>query len=254
MIEPIYDMAVAFNHDGYITLNLDIDCQPALNEVKLLNTRNLQAKGYHYSEGHRYFDAWKQAFNLWDISMNNAVFTVLQTLYSRAPYPFQTITFDKGSNQPLHSDVIHFDSIPHRWLAAAWIALEDMTEENGPLMYVPGSHKLPIFDFYDLNIKVPKYGEQFDSYAEYEQFIDLLVKEKELEPQPLICKAGTVLIWAANLIHGGAPILNPESTRYSHVTHYYFDGCDKYYSPMFSEAWQGKFNEKDLTEKNIRGF
>jgi ectoine hydroxylase-related dioxygenase (phytanoyl-CoA dioxygenase family) len=189
---------------------------------------------------------------LQSISLNPIVLDTLRMLYKNEPYPFQTITFNYGSNQPLHSDLIHFDSLPHRWLSAVWVALEDMTDQNGSLVYVPKSHKLPIFDFYDLKIKVPEYGKQFDSYAEYEVFIQELVESSELEVKPLHCKKGQALIWAANLIHGGDIIRNPDSSRYSHVTHYYYDNCDVYFSPMFSEAWKGKFAEKNISEKNIR--
>ena len=34
-------------------------------------------------------------------------------------------------------------------------------------------------------------------------------------------KRGQALIWAANLLHGGDPIGDPQSTRYSQVTHHY---------------------------------
>jgi len=30
-------------------------------------------------------------------------------------------------------------------LLGAWISLEDMTDDNGPLHYYPGSHKLPYY-------------------------------------------------------------------------------------------------------------
>jgi ectoine hydroxylase-related dioxygenase (phytanoyl-CoA dioxygenase family) len=139
-------------------------------------------------------------------------------------------------------------------MCAVWVALEDMTEDNGPLVYVPGSHKLPIFDFYDMKVKVPEYGKQFDSYREYEEFIGQLVEVNELEVKPLRCKKGQALVWAANLIHGGDVIKDPNSSRYSQVTHYYYPGCEVYYSPMFSEAHKGDYREKDLSQKNIREY
>ena len=132
------------------------------------------------------------------------------------------------------------------------MALEDMTELNGSLIYVPGSHKLPIFDFYDLKLKCAGFDDQFESYTEYEEFIRKLVEVGDLKTEPLICKKGQALIWAANLIHGGDIIRDPNSTRYSQVTHYYYDDCDVYHSSMFSEKWKGKFAHKDLKNKNIR--
>jgi ectoine hydroxylase-related dioxygenase (phytanoyl-CoA dioxygenase family) len=254
------EIAIKFNQDGYIILDLgltDDEIEELKSEIDKLNSRDdttTQAGGYHYSKGKRIFEGWRDSELLQSLSLNNKVFNILRMLYKKEPYPFQTITFNYGSNQPLHSDLIHFDSLPHRWLAAAWVALEDMTENNGSLLYVPKSHRLPIFDFYDLKINVPEYGKQFDSYAEYEEFIRQLVSSNQLESIPLRCKKGQALIWAANLIHGGDLIRDPNSTRYSQVTHYYFDDCDVYYSPMFSESWKGKFSEKNIKEKNIREY
>ena len=42
---------------------------------------------------------------------------------------------------------MHFSSVPERYLAGAWVALEKTNKLNGPLAVVPGSHKFPIVDF-----------------------------------------------------------------------------------------------------------
>ena len=66
-------------------------------------------------------------------------------------------------------------------------------------------------------------------------------------------KKGHCIIWASNLLHGGAPIINPDATRYAQATHFYFEGCNHYYSPMFSDIANGNYSEKNLSEKNILG-
>jgi hypothetical protein len=251
------ELVTQYHEQGYVILDLGLTADQLKSykdEIDMLNNSDnvkTQEGGYHYSRGKRIFEGWRQSKLLKEISLNNNVLSFLGKVYQNKALPFQTITFNYGSNQPLHSDAIHFHSMPHRWLSAAWVALEDMDEDNGSLLFVPGSHKLPIFDFYDLKIKAPEYGKQFDSYAEYEEFVRQLVDAKKLEKKTLICKAGQALVWAANLIHGGDVIRDPNRSRYSQVTHYYFDGCDKYFSPMFSEAWMGKFSEKDLSTKNF---
>lgn len=260
LTEEQKEMAYKLNRDGYIVFDLNLTDEQIDNfkeEIDKLNNKDnvvTQDGGYHYSKGKRIFEGWKESEMLQSLSLNPIIMDILRLFYKREPYPFQTITFNYGSNQPLHSDLIHFDSMPHRWLTAVWVALEDMTAQNGSLLYVPQSHKLPIFDFYDLKIKVPEYGKQFDSYSEYEEFIRQLVETQQLEVKPLICKKGQALLWLANLIHGGDVIRDPNSTRYSQVTHYYYDDCDMYYSPMFSEAWKGEFSKKNIGEKNIREF
>lgn len=254
------EIATKFNKDGYIILDLNLSddeinlIKKEIDKINDSNVSKTQEKGYHYSKGKRIFEGWKISPILQSLSLHPKVMSTLKMLYQSEPLPFQTITFNYGSNQPLHSDLIHFDSLPHRWLSAVWVALEDMTENNGSLVYVPGSHKLPIFDFYDLQIKVPEYGKQFDSYNEYEEFIQQLVDSNELEVKPLVCKKGQALIWAANLIHGGDIIRDVNSTRYSQVTHYYYENCDVYYSPMFSESWKGDFSVKNLKEKDIKNY
>lgn len=251
------DILTQYHEYGFVKIDLMLsedEINACVKEIDTLNENDVskvQESGYHYSKGKRIFEGWKKSNILKSLSLKKDILEILELFYQKKSIPFQTISFNYGSNQPLHSDVIHFHSMPHRWLAGVWVALEDMDNNNGSLVYLPKTHTLPIFDFYDLKIKVPEYGKQFDSYAEYENFILQLVETKELKQETLICKKGEALIWAANLIHGGDIIRDKERTRYSQVTHYFFEGCEKYFSPMFSEAWTGKYAEKNLKEKNF---
>ena len=60
-------------------------------------------------------------------------------------------------------------------------------------------------------------------------------------------KRGQGLIWAANLLHGGEPVADPESTRMSQVTHYYFADCT-YYTPFRSDPARGKIYQRQITD------
>ena len=69
----------------------------------------------------------------------------------------------------MHSDTIHFGTIPKGYLAASWIALEDTDEDNGALRVVEGSHKLLDIDYYLLKIEQPKDKKELESnYKCYE--------------------------------------------------------------------------------------
>lgn len=224
----------------------------SVREEMQKNSLKKQESGYHYNpEGSRVFEAWKWSQPVLNLARHPRILSILETLYERKPQPFQTINFDLGSDQPLHSDVIHFHSLPHRWVVGVWTALEDMDEDNGTLAYVPDSHKEAIYEFQDIGLPAAKYGEQFESYAKYEQFIRDLVAARKYEVKKFICKKGDALVWAANLIHGGSPIKDPKRTRWSQATHYYFEGCDHYYAPMFSDVKAGIIAEKNLKEKDI---
>jgi len=249
------NLLIKYHEDGYIVIDLeltqefiDTTMQGIFDELDKLNT---QDNRYHYSDSPRVFEAWKTIPNVLSLARHPKILSTLELLYSRKPVPFQTINFLKGSNQPLHQDSIHFYTQPERWMVGTWTALQDMTEDCGPLNIVPGSHKWPHYNFQNLNLPVVEFGEQFSNYAEYENFLIQLLEAMEGEKKNWLGKKGQTLIWASNLLHGGAPITNPDSTRYAQATHFYFEGCNHYYSPMFSDTANGKYAEKNLAQKDI---
>jgi hypothetical protein len=72
----------------------------------------------------------------------------------------------------------------------------------------------------------------------YERGWRALVEAAGLKPKRFLPKKGQALIWAANLLHGGDDHSDPEKTRWSQVTHYYFKDCI-YYTPMASNPFLG---------------
>ena len=61
---------------------------------------------------------------------------------------------------------------------------------------------------------------------------------RRLQPVPPMFQpelAAEAIVWAANLLHGGAHQNDRDRTRFSQVTHYFFEGC-RYYTPMASEG------------------
>ncbi|SNC77217.1 Phytanoyl-CoA dioxygenase (PhyH) [Hymenobacter gelipurpurascens] len=146
---------------------------------------------------------------------------VLDFLLGKKAHVFQSINFLRGSEQLAHSDSIHMTTYPLGYLVAAWIALEPVTAENGPVFYYPGSHRLP----YVLNGDFPHGGSHFligdQAYQHYEQAIEAVIARENTPAEELHAQPGDVLIWHANLLHGGRPIRRAGSTRRSMVLHYF---------------------------------
>jgi hypothetical protein len=249
---------IEYNEKGYIVIDLELTedyINNLLKQVfKELETLPTQDSRYHYSEAPRIFEGWKTNPYILGIAQHPKILNTLELLYNRKPIPFQTINFLYGSNQPLHQDSIHFYTQPERWMVGTWTALQDITEDCGPLNIVPGSHKWPHYNFQHLNLPVVEFGNQFDNYHEYENFLLQLVEVMNGYKKKWIGKKGQTIIWASNLLHGGASILDPNSTRYAQATHYYFEGCNHYYSPMFSDIANGMYAEKDLSKKDILNY
>jgi len=158
------------------------------------------------------------------------ILDVMDFILGKKMNVFQSINFLTGSEQAAHSDSIHMTTYPLGYMTAAWIALEEITPDNGPLVYHPGSHKL----HYLLNGQYDHGGNQFvigeDAYLRYEQAVDRSIEESHFERKELLAQPGDVLLWHANLLHGGkkitgsgAGVTGPLVTRKSMVIHCFAD-------------------------------
>ena len=176
-------------------------------------------------------DFWQVSQPAKELACFPKLLEILQMLYDREPIPFQTLNFSVGSQQRAHSDTIHFSSLPARYMCGVWVALEDITEENGPVFYYPGSQRLPEYDF--SQIRNSAGTTDYKNYKEYEDFIESIVEVNQLQKKKFLAKKGDLLIWSSNIIHGGSPVTKEEATRWSQVTHYFFQDC-YYYTPMLS--------------------
>ena len=172
---------------------------------------------------------------------------LLQLLYGRRPIPFQTLNFPTGTQQSAHTDVVHFHSMPERFMCGVWVAFEDMDENNGPLEYFPGSHRLPIYYNHDLGVPAATMSDPYVHYHRFEEMWLKLAEANGLKKERFVAKKGQALIWAANLLHGGSAVLDPESTRHSQVTHYYFEGCS-YFTPLLSNPFNGEIAYRDIVD------
>lgn len=186
----------------------------------------------------RFQDAWREHPDVHAIATHAPILQLLGKLYGRPAFPFQTLTFQMGSQQHAHSDGVHFNSWPPAFMCGVWVALEDVTDRNGPLFYYPGSHRYARFDHEHVSSRV----EHLDRPASQAVFHDLWNELVAAHGTPRIefrPRLGQALIWSANLLHGGAPILEPGATRWSQVTHFFFDNC-AYYRPMASHWLEGR--------------
>jgi phytanoyl-CoA hydroxylase len=132
----------------------------------------------------------------------------------------QSLYFEYGSQQALHRDSVVVPTPEFGRLVAAWIALEDIAEESGPLMYVPGSHRLP---FYEFGPRQYLYDASRHSGADVDAamaFYRAQLDEAGLSVEHFCARRGEVLIWHSALSHGGSPPSVPERTRKSFVVHF----------------------------------
>ncbi len=219
-----------FERDGYLILEGFF----AESDTTTLNAEveDLLAKG---KAGFNF--TGRKIFNLWEISpfaearffRNPELLRLLTFLLGKPAAPFQSLNFTLGSEQRAHSDSIHMTTEPPGYLIATWAALEDVDEGCGPLVYYPGSHRLPFVSTTDYDSGNTLFTLGHDSNRRYEDKIAEVIATHNLEKKTFLPRRGDVLIWHANLLHGGSPITRPGATRRSMVCHYYVEGVICYH-------------------------
>jgi ectoine hydroxylase len=224
----VQDQLRNWSKNGYVILENFFDTATA----DAVNTEidRLQKSGkLQFTYGNKLMFANKRSKLVKSIAEDAGLKKILSFILDKDLVAFQTINFINGSGQRAHSDSIHMTTYPLGYLIAAWIALEDVTHENGPLFYYPGSHRLPYLLNSDFNEGATFLTLGKKDYVDYEDVIEDLVKERKYPRKEFLAKKGDVLIWHANLVHGGAPILDKNSTRKSMVVHYYATDVIKYH-------------------------
>lgn len=152
-------------------------------------------------------------------------------LLGRKTIPFQTIMGHAGSQQAAHSDSIHMTTYPLGFMVANWTAFEDIEPDSGPLIYFPGSHKLPYLLSREIGIAPGEFKKHGYSlyHAKYEPQIAQICEQNGLKPQTFMAKKGDTLFWHANLVHGGSPRQHPNRSRKALVCHHFAEGVVTYH-------------------------
>src|SRR5205085_6060647 len=209
----------SFEREGYLVFDPGLDEATLDGVVADMEGKYREGGAAHlgvtYSDPNRVQDAWKISANVKAVALAPRVLTLLEELYGRKPLPFQTLNFPKGTEQLPHADAFHFNSMPPTFMCGVWVALEDVDMGNGPLVYYPGSHKLPEVRAEDLSarggqsvrralsswLRRSARGPQRveDIYPAYERFVAELISRSGLAPRYATIRKGQALLWAATL-------------------------------------------------------
>lgn len=163
---------------------------------------------------------------------------VFKQLLGKAPLAVQTMLYFKppgARGQALHQDQYYLRVQPGTCIAA-WMALDGCDEENGCLQVVSGSHALPVL--------CPEDADTTQS------FTDVTVPlGANMQPEPVIMKAGDVLFFNGQLIHGSFPNSSGSRFRRALIGHYIDANADQvaqYYHPAL--RFDGTTVDLDVSE------
>lgn len=163
------------------------------------------------------------------VLFSNVISSFLRLLFERPPMLFQSLSFEKGSQQGMHQDTAYVVCSEPLHLAASWIALEDVSPGSGELMYYEGSHRLPEYKFSGAYKHWSPERDGSEQHTEWAMLINQNAERLGMPRRTFLPRKGDALIWAADLAHGGSPVQNPEATRKSLVGHYTPHGVEPNY-------------------------
>lgn len=160
-----------------------------------------------------------------DVATTDNVMRVLDFLFGEEAAIYSSLYFEYGTQQPIHRDSPFFETFPRNFFLGVWVALEDISADAGPLMYVKGGHRFTADPHAVYDAVVKRMGKESDKDSlineALEQYYGDVIRGSESfgAPVRVPLKKGDVAIWHPQLPHGGSPAVNPEMTRRSMVFH-----------------------------------
>lgn len=171
-------------------------------------------------------------------SRNPQALAVQDFLFDAETCLYTSLFYERGSAQPLHRDTPYFCTRPEYRYFGMWVALEDVDEDNGPLMALEGGHLIGELDRAAIarevlgpGVPVPTDSQQL--WDAYQAGVKRQGEALGLNVCTLPVKKGTTIIWHPQLPHGGAPIRDIKRTRFSFVMHTTPEGAPVYHHHAF---------------------
>jgi phytanoyl-CoA hydroxylase len=150
--------------------------------------------------------------------------SVMTALLSAEPFAVQTMFYFKppgARGQALHQDQYYLRVQPGTCMAA-WMAVDDCDVANGCLRVVPGSHTWPLLCATEADTEI--------------SFTDVTVELPEgTEAVPVVMKAGDVLFFNGQIVHGSLPNTTKARFRRALIGHYIVGEAEqvgKHYHPV----------------------
>ena len=210
-----------YDADGFVIVEDIIDtdeCDRFVAHMMALHEGKETLAGF---DG-RNHDEWGRTFNqhLYDpqgmhMMLHPRLREPLRDCFDDEPEGIQTMYFWKGSEQNRHQDAYYLPGC-----MSAWMALTDVTADNGTIWVQPGSHKTELVTREVFRRPDGTLPDNVLFGPEYDKAVDALAERHGVAEVPAEVKKGGVVFFDGRLIHRGGPIGRPGSFRHVMANHY----------------------------------
>ncbi len=164
----------------------------------------------------RFNDLYLMSEELRELALESELASILEGALGEPAVLCNSLNLEKGCSRSIHIDSLYLTPRTPHSLVAAWIALEDVHPDAGPLVYYPGSHKIPLYRFND-----GSHHADPDEEADWFDYIDVQIRLRGLKERRFTARKGDVIILHSDLVHGGSPIRDLGRTRRSMICNYF---------------------------------
>jgi len=211
-----------YNRDGFVILRglfSREECKQMIQEVMDLHTKQA-IPGYEFVTAEQAGgDPLKQFSRIMhphrfhklslDWLVDSRVADVLRVIYQEEPVAAQSMFYFKppgARGQAFHQDNYYLRVKP-KSCVAAWIALDEIDEQNGGLQVVPGTQ--------NMEVACPQKADLTISFSQ-----DLVPPPAGKTPVPANMQPGDTLFFNGSVVHGSTPNSSKERWRRSFISHY----------------------------------
>lgn len=169
--------------------------------------------------GHRIIDLYAVSPAARAAVFTPRVSSLLQAIFGEPALAIQSLYFEYGSQQAIHQDTAYVVSRKPLALAAIWIALEDVQPGTGELCYYPGGHRFPHHLFGGERKHWIQAQDGPEAHQAYLHSLHEKAQQRGIGLETFLARKGDVLVWHADLPHGGSRIQQMRPRR-SLVLHF----------------------------------
>jgi len=208
-----------FNDDGFLLLPGAVSETLRTQVVaRMLDIRGGRCEvGYYKPDGQNapVFNSHLHDPLMWSLTTQTALVDALRGLLGGEPAVCQSMFFWGSSLTRPHQDEFYMVPKPGP-LIGMWVAMQDVTMEDGPMCVIPGSHRGSIIR---RRANDPDWWSDRAAWQAYFDRIAAVIDSSAMIAVTL--RAGDVVFFHGGLVHSGAPPATPGRPRLSYVSHHH---------------------------------
>jgi len=174
--------------------------------------------------------------------LHRQIFEYVELIFDHAALALESSFGEFGWSEPPCRDAVYIEVDPPSHLLTAWVPLEDITLECGPPYLIPGSHRLPLYEFEPGRFRI----KPEEDYLPAHRAVLTRAQEAGMEAEELLPKKGQVVLWHPLMVHGARRILRPRVTRRAMTLRYTTLESNLTRKASFWKTVRGSLWRKDL--------